>query len=285
MQQLELIMETGTLRGALDHLLANALECEYWTRQMHANHRRYLLEWFGDGLLSGVTYSRIREYLTAERRRGRAVETVRKRLSTLHMALKEAVRMGWLKEVPPWPVMKSDSRPMADYWTLAQWEAANLGCEDEDLATWIAIGFWCGSHTSDIYRLRWCDVNLSANTWIRRNTKSKAPPVPLPLPNRLRELLWERAERLQPHKRDLVCGRNMGHPNRAIKELARRCDVPVIRPIGLRHSCTTYQKDQGCDDLFRSFWLGHTSPAVTVGTYTHVTPRQIQEGAAKADQK
>jgi integrase len=285
MQQLDLIMEVGTLRGALDHLISNALECEYWTRQMHANHRRYLLEWFGDGPLSEVTYPRIREYVASEKRRGRAVETIRKRLSTLHMALEEAVRMDWIGKVPPWPVLKSDSRKMSDYWTVQQWEQAHLGCEDEDLQTFIAIGFWCGSHTSDIYRLRWADLDFTANTWTRRNTKSKATPVPLPIPNRLRALLWDRAELLQPHKRDLVVGRNMGHPNRAIKELARRCDIPEIRPIGLRHSCTTHLKDQGCDDFFRSFWLGHSSPVVTVGTYTHCTPRQIAEGAAKANAK
>ena len=281
MHQLELIIEPARLEGALSHLLAHGLECEDWTRKMHANHVRYLVAFFGNVPLAEVTYHRIKEYLLSEKRRGLAVETIRKRLSTLHMALAEAVREGWLDKVPPWPVMKSDTRPRNDFWTTNEWEQANLACEDEDLATWIAIAFWCGSHTSDVYRLRWVDIDFVNNTFVRRNTKSHAEPIPIPMPPRLRGLLWERHDRLQPHKRDLVCGRNMGHPNRPLKELAARCGIPVIRPIGLRHACVTRLKEQGCDDQFRSWWIGHKSTKVTVGTYTHMTQPLIDAGIDK----
>lgn len=285
MVQLELPLEVGTLRGAFNHLLANGLECEDWTRRMHASHTKYLLEWFGDGPLPGVTYPRLLEYYRSELKRGRARETVRKRLSTMHMALAEAVRMGWLEKLPPWVVIKSDSRPKKDYWTVTQWEAANLACDDEDLAMFIAQGFWFGSHTSDIYRQRWQDIDLVKNTWIRRNTKSKAEPAELPIPERMRELLIARKDRLQPHPRDLVCGRNLGHPNRQLKALAARCDLPAIRPIGLRHSCVTYLKDCGCDDDFRCFWIGHKGVAVTKRVYTHMTPGQVEAGMALANRR
>lgn len=281
MHQLELIIEPTRLEGALNHLLAHGLECEDWTRKMHRSHVRYLLEFFGNVTLAEVTYHRIKEYLLSEKRRGLAVETIRKRLSTLHMALMEAVREQWLEKVPPWPVMKSDTREVAKLWTVTDWEQANLACEDEDLAMLIAIEFWCGSHTSDVYRFRWCDVDFVNNTWLRRNTKSKADPVAVPLPPRLRQLLFERYDRIQPHRRDLVCGRNMGHPNRPLKELALRCGIPKIRPIDLRHSCVTRLKEQGCDDQFRSWWIGHQSTKVTVGTYTHMTQPLIDVGIDK----
>lgn len=285
MQQLELIIEPTRLRGALNHLLAHGLECEDWTRKMHAAHARYLVQHFHDVPLMDVTYSRIKEYVIVERRRGRAVETIRKRLSTLHMAMAESVRMGWLEKVPPWPVLKSDSRPKQVFWTAMEWEQAHLACEDEDLATFIALGFWIGSHTSDIYRQRWCDVDFVNNTIVRRNTKSHATPVVIPMPERLRAILWERHDRLQPHQRDLVCGRNMGHPNRPLKELAARCGIPAIPPIGLRHSCVTRLKEQGCDDQFRSWWIGHKSTKITVGTYTHMTPALITAGEALINPK
>lgn len=285
MQQLELIIEPTRLRGALCHLLVHGLECEDWTRKMHACHARYLVQHFRDVPLTEVTYSKIKEYVIVEKRRGRAVETTRKRLSTLHMALMEAVRMGWLEKVPPWPVLKSDSRPKQVWWSTMQWEQAHLACEDEDLQTWIAVAFWCGSHTSDIYRFRWADVDFVNNTWIRRNTKSHAEPVAIPLPARLREILLERHDRLQPHRRDLVCGRNMGHPNRVLKQLATRCGIPAIPPIGLRHSCVTRMKELGCDDQFRSWWIGHKSTKVTVGTYTHMTPPLIDSGVALINPK
>ena len=276
----------ATLRSALNHLLANALECEDWTRRMHVNHAKYLLAWFGNGPLSGITYPRILEYYREMQRRGLARETVRKYLSTLHMALTESVRMGWLDKVPPWVVIKSDSRPRNDYWTLTQWEAAHLACDDEDFRTMVDVMWWTGMHTSDVYRFRWCDVDLVLGTWVRRNKKSKAEPAVLPLPSRLRSILAARKAELDPHPRDLIVGRNMGHPNRAIKALALRADVPTIRPIGLRHSCSTHLKDQGCDDAFRAHWIGH-KPGSTVEkkTYAHVTERQIAAGMALAETK
>jgi integrase len=154
------VSSAGTLRHALEHLLANALECAHATRAMHHTHARFLVGWFGDCQLEAITYAELKRYYLAEQKRGMSRETCRKRLSTLHMALAEAVRMGWLKAVPPWVVIKTDSKPRNTFWTRTQWEAAHIACDDEDLRTWVALGFWTGQHTSDLNRMRWCDVDL-----------------------------------------------------------------------------------------------------------------------------
>ena len=280
MLQLELrgVSTAGTLRHALDHLLANALECRPWTRRMHDVHRRYLLEWFGDRQLDSIGYPLIQKYYLDEQRRGMARETIRKRLSTLHMALAEAVRQGWLEKVPPWVVIKTDSRPKDAFWTLVQWEAAHLACDDEDLRTWIACGWWTGMHTSDLNRFRWTDVDLVKKTWVRRNTKTGIAPVTLPLPDRLLRVLSERQEAIQPHPRDFVSGRNMGHPNRPMRAVCHRADVPLISPIGLRHSCETFLEERGTTELFQMTWMGLKSPAMLKKVYRHITPPTIDGG-------
>lgn len=283
--QLELpsLETTGSLRHALTWLLQYGLECSRATRHMHATFARYLLTHFGDRELSSIGYPELKDYYVREQARGLARETIRKRLSTLHMAMAEAKRQGWLKEVPPWPVIKTDSRPKDAFWTLEEWRRADQECDDQDFRTWVALGFWFGLHTADLNRFRWCDLDLVRGTWVRRCTKGKKQPETLPVPSGLLDFLRRRHDDLQPHPRDLVATRNMGHPNRPLKALCHRAGVPLISPIGLRHSCATLLEDKGTTERFQVEWLGHHSPKMLRQTYRHITPAGIDRGVQLLD--
>jgi len=237
-----------------------------------------LLDWFGDIEMSTIGYPLIRGYYLDEQKRGVGRETIRKRLSTLHMTLAEAERQGWISRVPPWVVIKTDSRPKDAFWTRTQWEAANLACDDDDFRIWIAAGFWTGMHTSDLNRFRWCDVDLVKKTWTRRNTKSNVDPAVLPLPEAFGVLLAKRLAETSPHPRDLISARNMGHPNRPLRALCHRAGVPLISPIGLRHSCETFLEECGTTELFQQTWLGLKSPKMLKKHYRHVTGRTLDGG-------
>lgn len=279
--QLELpgVSREGHLRECLTWLIDHALECSYHTRRMHAAHARYLLAWFGDVLIKSIRYQDIRRFYEQEQQRGVSRESIRKRLCTLRMAMDEAIRRDLMDKLPPWVVIKSDSRPKDAFWTLEQWEQARSVCDDTDLRAWIDVGFWTGMRTSDLNRFRWCDVELWKKTWVRRATKNKIPPAVLPLPDRLHTLLLARFGELQPHPRDLVSMRNLGHPNRPIKSLCHRAGVPLIGPHGLRHSCETYLYEQGADSAFAMLWLGHKSER-SLSVYRHQTEKTIARGLA-----
>lgn len=277
--QLELrgIGHAGSLRQAFAWL-QESLECTYWTRRMHADHARYLLDYFGDVQVVEVKYPQLRAYYEDEKRRGRAKETIRKRLSTLKMALREGLAHGVLDRLPDWPVIRSDTKGKDGFWTLAQWEAVHLACDDTDLRTWLAVGWFTGMHSSDLNRFRWQDVDLVKGTWIRRNSKTKAKPAVLPLPMRLLAVLRERYDELQPHPRDLVAG-NMGHPNRPVKQVAVRAGVPVISPIeATRHSCETFLEESGTSGLYQMTWMGLTSERMLKRHYRHITMPTIASG-------
>lgn len=269
-----------TLRACCNWML-ESLDCEDWTRKMHADHVRYLLAYFGDVKVASLRYSTMLGYVEHEKRRGLSKESIRKRLSTLKMALREAVNHDVLDHVPDLPVVRARCHPKQGYWTKLQWEAVHLACDgDDDFRTWIACNWWMGSHSSDLDRLRWQDIDLARKTWIRRNTKVKATPIVLPLPDRLWDILRERKDRLQPHPRDLVCGHPMGNPNRELRELADRAGVPSICPIEAgRHSCETHMEACGCSQLHQITWLGLTS-ARMLRHYRHPTPKTIAEGVA-----
>lgn len=289
--QLELpglnVNREDTLEASLTWLLDHGLECGHWTRSMHAQHRRMLIEFFGpEKKLRDIKYADLKRYLDSEVARGRARETVRKRLTTLRMAMDEALRREepWFTKLPPWVVIKSDTKKTANFWVLDEWQSAHDACDDDDeFRLWIDNGFWLGMHTSDLNRFRWADVDLFKKTWIRRCTKSKSAPVALPLPEKLHRILLARYGEKQPHPRDLVAGRDMGHPNRQLREICLRAGVPVISPIGLRHSCETFLAESGTEEQYQVTWLGHKSPKMLKTTYRHTTPKTLEDNLAKVN--
>jgi integrase len=266
--------------------LQESLECTVMTRQMHADHGRYLIAYFGDVPLNGIRYPQLREYVTDEKSRGRAKETIRKRLSTLKMALREGLAHEVIDRLPDFPLIKQERRPKEGFWTLTQWEAAHLANDDDEFRTWVACNWWFGLHTSDNNRLRWQDIDLAAATWVRRNTKNKVEPLKLPLPNRLLAILAERHALIQPHPRDLVCGHSMGHPNRALRELAERAGIPPVSPIEAgRHSCATYLTELAVTDpriteTFIMKWLGLLTAMPLKRHYRHLTGPMVDGGIA-----
>jgi len=287
MVQLELpgISREGHLEEVLEWMINHELECAADTVRMHQAHKRYLVEWFGDVHVRTIRYAELRAYYEHELRRGLARETIRKRFNTLHMGLESAHRREILDKLPPWVVIKSDTRPSQRFWTLQQWEAADAVIDDEELRIWVAVGWWTGMHSSDIDRFRWDDVNLWKKTWVRRCTKNKkrVQPKELPLPARLHKILTERFGRLQPHPRDLVAGRPMGHPNREMKAIAARAGVPAISPKDFRHSCVTFLFESGCDEKFVSEWTGHTTVRMPQNVYRHSTAKTLADNLAAID--
>lgn len=276
MIQLELpaLNQATGLRQALSWMLEEA-EGSEWTRRMHADHARYLLKYFGDRPVQAIGYVAIREYYREEKRRGISKETIRKRVGTLRMALREAVAHGVIEHLPEEPVIRSDTRRKEGFWTLTEWEAAHLACDDEEFQTWVACNWWMGSRAADLDRLRWQDIDFVKGTWIRRSSKTGVKPAELPLPNRLLEILRERHERVQPHPRDLVTGQRMGHPNRALRALARRAGIPEISPSEAgRHSCETFLEESGVSKAMQLQWLGLTSEKM-LKHYRHVTPATV----------
>lgn len=287
MIQLELpgIARENSLSTALNWML-ETVDCSAATRQMHADHARYLMRSFGnERRVAEITGSDVCDYMRREVVRGLSKETVRKRISTLKLALREAVFHGVIPAVPLLPVIRCPKRPRRGYWTMEQMEAVRSVCDDEDLRAWFAVNWWTGMHMGDIDRFRWQDVNFSNSTWVRRNTKVMATPVPLPLPSRFKNILRERYEAHQPHPRDLVCGHKIGSPYQQMRVLAERADVPLITPLEAgRHSTATYLDSLGTSELFQMTWLGLKTPRPLKGHYTHVTPDVIAANMTKLDE-
>jgi integrase len=286
--QLELAIYTeGTLYEAITWTIKHRV-CADATKAQHHDHRRWLLEWFGDCHVSKVTFPRVLEYIESEKTRGIMVATVKKRLGTLRMALEDCYRRGLLpRTVDWWPDIVSDSKPGQDLWTYDQWRQGRLAFEPEQRIG-IDVLFWTGMHTSDVKRWRRSDVNLIKGEWRRYNTKSKSDLAWLPLPAEFAGILedW------------FVTGGIVADAQRVapdwwvspIKPMARVClraGLPRITQLGLRRSCVSYQFELGAAknmDMKRlaewvAHWLGHKGDPMTSDIirrhYMRWTPKAI----------
>lgn len=267
--QLELdVHQTGKLYEAITWTMDRRPGISTETRGLYYEHRRWLIEYFGDVDVRRIGFKEVNDYIDHEVARGLMRETVKKRLKTLRLSLDDCWRRGLMKERPHWwPDIKSDSKPGQDMWTHANYRQGRLAF-DPDQRIGIDILFWTGMHTSDVHRWRRGDVDLERKAWRRYNTKSKAVAKWLPLPEEFLHILeeWIMANGLtEPAHR--IAPRFWAYPSKGMIRTCARAGVPHVTPLGLRRSCVSHifelalRKNMTPDQAaeFAALWLGHKS--------------------------
>ena len=85
---------------------------------------------------------------------------------------------------------------------------------------------------------------------------------------------------------DLVFTTGVGTPisradliTRSFKPLLRKAGLPIVRFHDLRHTCATVLLSKGTHAKLVQEFLGHSTIAVTLDTYSHVLPG-IDDGLA-----
>ena len=72
----------------------------------------------------------------------------------------------------------------------------------------------------------------------------------------------------------------MAEPGHAVfGELCDELELPRIGVHGLRHSVATFMVGAGVSPKLVAQRLGHSSPAITLGVYSHVMPGHDQAAA------
>jgi integrase len=89
--------------------------------------------------------------------------------------------------------------------------------------------------------------------------------------------LWEAAWAKSPEYRDLVFPSKAGTPidhakinRQRLKPLLRKAELPPMRPYDIRHSFATLWVESA--EVLQKV-LGHSSIAITINTYSHLSPR------------
>lgn len=288
-----------TLGAALDQMKRSRLRrLSAATCQLHGETAALLLRFFGDRPLADFEgspgYRLLEEYITAEGPDGRGVkyQTLKKRLVTLSLTLKEAQRRGELKEIPPWPDLPADGKPRDRVLSYDEYSRVRAALPTRE-RLWIDLGAWTGQHSYDISTMTWRLVDLGAGPgfgpgagpafWGRRNTKNGlTAPEWLQMPDELRQHLTDAwLSRATPPRPDEAIAGSLDRFNLR-KTLARACwkiGIPKFSPIDLRHTCVTWWIEKGgpVDGLKK--WLGHATRSEMVHRhYLSVTPTMIGDG-------
>lgn len=230
----------------------------------------------------------------------------------LHRALKDAVRWGRLLRNPadaadpPRAGQKSDGVHAWDAPTLRQFLDASRAADDRHHALWVLLAT-TGMRRGEALGLRWSDVDLDAGrarivqtiiqtrnvvsigepkTARGRRPISLDPPTVAVLRAHRRRTLQERLL-VGPDFEDL--GLVFHQPDGswlrpdAVSEVflrrVRRYGLPRLTLHGLRHTWATLALEQGIHPRVVQERLGHSTIAITLGIYSHVSPTLHDEAA------
>jgi integrase len=239
------------------------------TLAMVRAHRKWWRDTVGDCGAAELTAARLDELVTSVRRAPHAagVETLRKRLSTLHPAFEAGARAGVIAAAPPVPRIATRRRPRN---RVLQGEAqarALYHSLPPHRARWVWLALWTAQHPSDVERMAWIDVR--PGEFLRRNTKGGATPLWVVSPPPLELELWtwprEGATIVRPW------------PSRrtTLALHCRRLGLPELNATDLRHTCASWLVAEL--GVVAAVWeyLGHSGPAMLNRYYAHCLRRQL----------
>lgn len=270
--------------------------------------RLHVIPALGTVRLVKMTPHEVQRLYDERRNSGLSPTTVHHIHAVLHKALEQAMRWGKvfrnvcdLVDAPP--IRRADIR------TLSADEARRfLACaRDDRFDTLYIIALTTGMRQGELLALRWRDVNIDKGTLQVRGTlhwtkgggfrvdepKTKSSRRLIQLTQDAvealdRQRIRQTGERLlsgefwQEH--GFVFANHVGRPTdpdnlvrRSFKPLLKRAEVSDIRFHDLRHTAATLLLEQGVHVKYVSEMLGHSSIAITLDLYSHVTPTMHHE--------
>ncbi|MGH9165261.1 MAG: tyrosine-type recombinase/integrase [Acidimicrobiales bacterium] len=230
----------------------------------------------------------------------------------LHRAFKDAVRWGRLARNPadaadsPRAGQKSDGVHAWDAATLRQFLAVSRDAEDRLHALWVLLAT-TGMRRGEALGLRWSDVDLDAGrarvlqTIIQIGSvvsvgepKTGKGRRSISLDSATLGVLRDHRHRMRQER--LLVGADFNdlglvfhqpdggclHPeavSEAFLRRGRRYDLPRITLHGLRHTWATLALERGIHPKVVQERLGHSTIAITLGIYSHVSPTLHDEAA------
>ncbi len=230
----------------------------------------------------------------------------------LHRAFKDAVRCGRLPRNPcdaadpPRGGQKSDGFQTWDAPTLRRFLESSASSDDRLHSFWVLLAT-TGMRRGEALGLRWSDVDLDAGRLrvvqtiisIRDKVSIGEPKTargrrPIALdPSTVAELRTHRKRMLEErllvgadftdeglafHRPDGTCLRPESVSS-TFKRRVKAADLPPLTLKGLRHTWATMALEQAIHPRVVQERLGHSTIAVTLGIYSHVSPTLHDEAA------
>jgi len=276
-------------------LRSNTLRNYRWVLAMHCDG-------IGDVALTKLTAQMIQAHYAKELETC-GVPTLQKLHVFLHLVLGQAVRLDIIPKNPADFVdLPGDTKRDYAYLSAAQVAALLAGLMGVRLAPLWVLALSTGMRAGELLGLRWAEVDLGRaqvrvaltlhrvnHEYVLEPPKSRASARTIPLPRIAVEYLlaWRAVQDEEcalmgaawEDRFGLVFTMPSGRPHNVtlvrwhFGQLMRRLGLPAVRVHDLRHTFATLLIERGVAVKVVSELLGHSSIAITLGIYGHVTPR------------
>jgi len=279
--------------------------------------RQHLIPHLGNITMTQLKPEHLQRYYSEMLRGGRcndnsslSAQTIRHHHTALHKALQTAVEWGLLSR----NVADAVRPPRAERPEMLTWGEDDITrfLETAKSTPYYALFYtalFTGMRRSELLALRWQDIDfmqtqvyvsrslhqLRDGSFVFRQPKTAKGRRTVTLPPSALLVLYEHKEKQKLERAmlgiplkadDLVFSHLDGKPirpntiTRAWTILAARAGLKVIRLHDARHTHASLMLKQGVHPKIVQERLGHSSIAITLDTYSHVSPG-LQEAAAK----
>jgi integrase len=254
--------------------------------------------------LAKLTPMHVQRYVRDELARGKSRNTVQQSLTTLRMALKQAVLWGMLpRNVAALVDGVTPKRPERQPFTADEQRAILEAARSYRLYAVVVLAHATGLRQSELLGLRWSDLDLDGG-WLHlrrqlgrdgtlKGLKSEAGQRTLPLPARVVQVLRVHKAAQEVERRTAVywedhglvtctdTGRPMGHRNahRAWTQILKRACVAHRGIHHMRHTFITTLAENGVHQRVAQQLAGHADSRMTKEVYTHVTDAMMRAAA------
>lgn len=320
-------LEQGTLATGPQRKLKDYLED--WLENVHKDNVRlttyvkykkqikYVVAELGEVWLQKLTPEQVRRFYTKlgkkkeEGGRGLSSKTIHEVHGLLHLALKNAVRWGYVSRnvcdlVEPPRIVSREATPL----TLEQAQALLEKVREHRLEVLLTVAVVTGMRRGELLALRWSHVDLNRRLllvlrtvdyipkygYVETEPKTSAGKRQIILPDFLVALLrqhraglleqqlklgdaWENYDLVFPNLHGTYF--NPGYLDKLFARLLREADVPHMHFHDLRHSAATILLSMGVNIKVIQELLGHSDIAITLRVYGHLLPSMQGQAVEK----
>jgi integrase len=230
-------------------------------------------------------------YRDARVKQGVKLGTITKELSVLRAALKWSEENGRLLTMPKMSIPPKQEGK--DRW-LTVGEAARLLAAARaerksrlHLPLFIQLALYTGARTEAILTLKWLQIDLERG-YIDFNppgrARTKKGRAKQRLPKKLRWFLAKAQARASSPYVLAYHGEPIKRIIKGFRNACRRAGLDGVTPHTLRHTCATWQAQQGVDLHQIGGWLGH-SDSRTTQLYAHHHPDHMRDALAAVERR
>ena len=276
--------------------------------------RRHIIPALGKIKLSDLKPGHIQAFYSQKQKEGASRSTLKNIHSTLHRALNQAAKWGYILSNPANVVDK----PKTQHTEKKTWDETEVISFLSSIEGSLYHGLFylaviTGLRKGELLGLKWQDLDwTSGELHIQRQLRYingrglKLQDLKTAASRRVVVLGKNTIEMLRNHnilqnnarifsgekwtESELIFTSDLGtplHPDttyRVFKRLLRAAGLPDIRFHDLRHTAATLMLKQGIHPKVVQERLGHADIAMTLNTYSHVIPSMQKEAAEKMDE-